>query len=652
MSKPTLFFPDSGYGEERGLNDAGIQGFKRTESLARETIQNILDNPDNSGKPRIAEFEYIDLPSHDFPSLDDFKVSFEKCKQYVLAGLKDGAGNEAKFFRRGLEILSEATIPTLRIGDRNTTGLEGADDDRVGRFYRLLRSQGISSVQGPGGGTYGIGQRAPFAHSSLQTVIYSTRTADGAEAMIAKAILATYEDKQGDASSGKQAVGWWCFPPEEKSWKTVREPDLIPARFRRDAVGTDIYVTGFRSHDWQRSVVWSALQNFFAAIAAGELEVRVLKNGKLLEHVTSENLESKLDDAAATAAKTKTDFAVRLSAARYYVKAMRYPFGGGPFTTDLDLIGTINLFVWREPDNDDLPDKWVAMRRPRMVITENGSGLLKGFAAVLLCDGEQGNKYLAQMEDPAHGRWHEDEIRNCTQEERDQARRVRLDVDQFVRTTLKKLRDEESAAAKDIPLLGNYLPLEPDPDNEPAVGSGIAASNEHVSEETGHKVGVPKSGPVSGVPRAQRPPTLPITEETAMSTSGGPGPRHGNGGGGDGEADGGPGDKEGEREGGEGEPQPGRVLRGVRFRSFATGDTYIIILQADRNTEGDLILRAVGDDDSREELAVLSARNLDTGESLEVNGPRILNVRLASGSPIRLQVAVDSDIDLCLTAGA
>src|SRR5438128_2355166 len=171
---PCWLFPYLNGGEESGLNEAGIESFKRADSLGRETVQNILDHPDGSGLPRIAEFDYIDLPASEFPGLAEFTNVFTGCRDFVLPQLKGKkVGNEEKFFAEGLKVLSSSTIPVLRIGDLNTTGLVGADLDRDKPFFRLLRGQGFSTTEGKGGGTYGIGQRAPFAYSALRTVLYS-----------------------------------------------------------------------------------------------------------------------------------------------------------------------------------------------------------------------------------------------------------------------------------------------------------------------------------------------------------------------------------------------------------------------------------------------------------------------------------------------
>jgi len=232
------FFPNLSGGEEQGMNETGIQSFKKAASLGRETCQNIGDVRIGNGDPAIATFELINLPVDEFPGKDEFIEKFKACRDYVLEGLPDGTGNEQKFFERGLKLLQQETIPVLRIGDENTTGLIGLDNDRSKSFFRLLKLQGASSEQGVGGGTYGIGQRAPFAHSGLRTVLYSTRTEEG-RAFIAKSILASYPDPVTGHMT--QSKGWWCNIAESgEDWSTIRNDGEIPERFRREEIGTDL----------------------------------------------------------------------------------------------------------------------------------------------------------------------------------------------------------------------------------------------------------------------------------------------------------------------------------------------------------------------------------------------------------------------------
>jgi len=299
------FFPLLSGGEEAGLNDPGIENFKKSHSLGRETIQNIGDARSKEaiekGEPALADFDLLHMPVVDLPGAERFKLILERCRDYTnrrFTKRKDRETNGLEFFNRAVELLEGKTLPVLRIRDRNTTGLLGSDDekDKDRPWWRLIRGQGYSSREGVAGGTYGIGQRAPFAFSSLRTVIYYTRLPKAEEAFIAKAILCSFPHP--DSEELTQNKGWYCRldktakdPAKWTKWAGIRDPSAIPSHFRRDEVGTDLYIVGFQGgRDWKRELRRSVLRHFFAAIQQGALEVRIAEEGEPPSVLSKETL--------------------------------------------------------------------------------------------------------------------------------------------------------------------------------------------------------------------------------------------------------------------------------------------------------------------------------------------------------------------------
>ena len=711
MSKqpPKWFFAPLGGGEESGLNESGIETFKRSHSLGRETCQNMLDHRAKADKPCIATFEYLDIPSSDLPGHDQLTKIFTACRDHVLKLFPNGTGNENKFFETALQLLAEKTIPTLRIGDENTTGLSGDDEDRRSPFWRLLKGQGFSSLEGVGGGTYGIGQRAPFAHSALRTIMYATKLPDGKEAFTAKAILASHPSPFINGSPMTQSKGWYCHPlASGEGWSALREPAEIPARYRRSVVGTDLYVLGFMALDWEQRVRHSILENFFSAIDQEQLEIQIKHNGKLLTRITRDNLEEKLFEASKEAREiqSKAEWQKGLGATSYYLKALRSPFNGAPYTKNLEGLGEVKLFIYRDPKDQDAPNRWACMRRPRMIVESHGSGILSSFAGVLLCDADQGNGLLALMEDPTHSRWHEDEARNWSPEERTKGRNLRLALSSFVSETLKKIRTEGMPANQDVPFLGRYLPLETDPDQEPVAGAGIVASGNASAIETGHKTTKAGSGTIRGrAKKAKASASVHVlgtdgSEESSAGGgddegslpengpegtggieggsggtggssgggSGGHGPGTGAGTGGSGERGGqegenggsggegtsnGPNEGTGESVAGSGKPKgKSKTISpaSIRFRSYASKDRYRVILESKRSLVGDIELRAVGED-YMYPVTILSAVDATTGEVLSVSGTRIFGLSLTANKARKIDVAVDANVAVCLGLG-
>lgn len=642
------FFPKLGGGEEQGLNDAGVENFKRAESLGRETCQNIGDVCVDDSRPAVATFELIHLPSSEFPGREDYIRIFEACRDYVLEGLPDGTGNEHKFFERGLEVLHKDTIPVLRIGDENTTGLVGTDDDRSKSFFRLLKLQGASSAQGVGGGTYGIGQRAPFAHSALRTVFYSTKTPEG-RAFIAKSILASFPHPETGVMT--QSKGWWCNVDESgESWSTVRDDNEINERFRRNEIGTDLWVAGFHSPNWEHSIRHSILQHFFAAIENSQLILQLMVNGEVQTRISKENLEDELLKAADEARLnlSLTDYRKGLGSTIYFHKALKEPHNGRPFEKEINKIGNVKLYLYRDTDNKDMPDRWATMRKPHIIVEHHGSGLLSHFAAVLLCDNDEGNSYLAQLEDPTHERWSEEETRNWTDLQKHEARQVLNEIKKFVRDTLKAVRGDDMKEQQDIPFLGRYLPAEDDETGERTSGAALDLSGNSTEDETGERRTRDDAAPVTGVARKHEQPSATTDQQETSS---------GNNSHGDGDSNGGTsneGDEQGTNGGAEqqGDGTENIVLSPsqISFRSYRVGDEYRIVLQSDTDISGDLKIRAVGED-SNYLIELISAINERTGTELEINNSAVTKLNLQAGEKMKLLLRINSDIDLCLAMG-
>lgn len=647
---PDWFFPKLSGGEEQGLNDAGVETFKKQDSLARETCQNIGDVWDHEcGHPAIATFELVHLPADEFPGRDQLVEIFEACRDYVLEGLPDGTGNEAKFFENALGVLNSDNISLLRIGDENTSGLIGGDDDRRMPFFRLLKGQGASSLQGDGGGTYGIGQRAPFAHSALRTVLYSTRTPDGV-AFIAKSILASFPHPQHGQMT--QSKGWWCNVDDGgDSWSTLRDPSRIPKRFLRDKIGTDLWVAGFQAEGWEQSVRHSVLRHFFAAIQNDQLIVQLAKDGEVTTKIDSSNLANELLRAAdeARQIRPKHEYMMGLGSTLYFHKAITKPLNGRPFIRNIPPLGDVKLYLYRDTKNTDMPDRWATMRKPRIIVEHFGSGILNRFAAVLVCDTDEGNKYLAQLEGPEHNRWHEEETRQWTSTQKKEAHQVLADLRQFVRETLREVRGASMAEQQDIPFLGRYLPAEDEIDDEPIQGAAALPTGAESEDESGVKRSKSKSETVRGVARKDARPRVEVIDNRAAP---GPGPEPGP------SPDPGPGPHPpgpGPRPG----PNPGpgddneiKVLspRDVRFRAFRSGDGYRIVLQSDNELSGRLKLRAVGETG---QFTVDVKEALDEVENiqLEVKPSMIDDVSLKAGVKKTLRVKIDSVSDLVLAMG-
>ena len=689
------FFPPLGGGEEQGLNEPGVEAFRKGQSLGRETLQNIGDARSRAaierGEPAIAEFELLEMPTSEMPGHEDFLKVFRACRDYVPQRFTSSADREAnglQLFARGVQLLEGNMIPVLRIRDRNTTGLRGSTDltDKNTPWWRLIRGQGYSSREGVGGGTYGIGQRAPFAFSDLRTVVYYTRTGPDSEAFVAKSVLCSFPDPQKEGTL-TQRTGWYCQEIQEAlKWTGITDPDAIPDYFRRkadDDVGTDLYIIGYRdaTSQWRNEVRQSILRNFFAAIHQNMLTVRIIEKNQVSE-LTAANLS---DMVRKELKELKSIF--------YYLRALEEPVSGKPFKQTFENLGELKLYVHLEKN---APNRWISMRQPRIVVEDHGSNALAGYAAVLVCDDGQGNSYLASMEDPTHSSWDANNAESWTPKQKEAGRKVLAALRKWIRETLRSLGTFEQEDLQDIAELADLLPEEDSPGDgqgQPVDESPAAAESGNEREnEAPHPTDIVAVPPriirqrmeASGNLEREDRRASPSTEAGGGASGGGSGGGGSNGGSGTGlddqsgsndeesrpesDADGGDGslpNGTGPREGygpagsgvgvGEGETSPNdsdrRPVRGqdVAFRSYALSATdYRIVLRARRNCKGSLVVRAVAED-GRFPIVILSANS--ASGTYQVSGTQIQGIDLAKGKSLILDLNIQSEIKLALGIG-
>jgi len=453
---PKWFFPRTQGGEESGLNEPGIEFFKKSNSLARETLQNSGDAADENGsQPVRVSFELVHLPRDLFPGVGELREIIVSCREYVLKS----CGNDEErskewaqaWFENALRLLDQSLIPVLRIRDENTTGLEGGEQDENKPWFRLIKKQGSGAMHGVGGGTFGIGQRAPFAFSQLRTVFYSTRTRSGGHAFIGKSILSSFR-KDGRVFRN---IGFWGVPLEDsdEGVRALREADDVPEFFRRATTGTDLYVMGFDSQDWRARLTESVLINFFAAIQGGSLVVEITGEGtsqKISRDNIEKFVESRIEQAMKDAGGKKSaqkEVQESLGATLHYLRALASPENGKPFELKHPKLGLMKLYVKRD---QNALSKTVFMRRPRIAVFEKTQRLTDGHAAVFLCEEKEGNEILARMEDPAHKDWDQDRYPND--------RNLLADIRKFVRDSLTSLAQRDPDEQQDVPSLGQYLP--------------------------------------------------------------------------------------------------------------------------------------------------------------------------------------------------
>lgn len=155
-------FPHNGFGQVRGVSDAGIETFTGTEiqSLAREICQNSLDAAVEGSNATIkVDFEQYRIPSSDIPGYEQYASKIQKAYDYWS---KKNSEKTIKVLTKALNAIKKPNTVVLRISDFNTTGLSHPYEDSAEGWNALTKLDGGATKTGDKAGAFGIGKNAPL----------------------------------------------------------------------------------------------------------------------------------------------------------------------------------------------------------------------------------------------------------------------------------------------------------------------------------------------------------------------------------------------------------------------------------------------------------------------------------------------------------
>lgn len=627
MSALRWTFAKNDGGRDSGLHDAGVETFKGNfdRYLAREMIQNSQDARHDPHSPVLVKFELLELARKDIADMDGLKATLSRCAEYWKHDKK-----AKEFFRRAETLASKDKITALRIGDYNTTGVLGSDDERSKNWYNLIRCAGSSSKGGGEGGSFGIGKNAPFAASLLRTVLYSTFNTDDQHVFQGVATLVSHNHPDGGVSQPTGFLGG-------SGGGSVRTMSKIPGKFMRIEHGTDVIVLGFpATENWQDDLLYSVLDNFWPAIHFGDLEVKV---GDIT--VKKTNLEPLLERFSGQEGFT----------ANLYYQAFTKPTHKFPVT--LPLLGEAALYL--TADDADLPKRIAMVRKTGMKIFEKPFRSVIPFCGVFICRNDNGNKLLREMEPPRHDVWDPDHP------EKGVNRKIESEYVNFIRDCIRKLTPADESKVISIPGLNRFLP----DDDESPEESFDGEVNEGFEQETSERSPLPEKIPgrkMDSKSKPMQPDHLKPNEADGETeggdgdgTGGGPGKRGENAGGAGG-AGGGKGTGNAGGAGGSNGGANSKPSIPIRFRTYtqdsATG-VYTVTVVPDQQPSGEamLAISTVGDD--QKAPAEIESARLASGQDIPVAEAGILGpVKLTAGTPLKLEVVLSEPLRVAMEVSA
>ena len=470
-SKMKWHFPPTGGGIAQGFNDSSQEFFKANvlEHVIREIIQNSLDakSKRRHDNPVIVHIGTFDLKS-DAINCKELALHVKKSLEMSIEQKNQKA---VTFYRRALNMLKRSSIPTLKVIDENTTGLNGM------KWDALVHQEGTPvKDNASAGGSYGIGKNAPYAASDLSLVCYSTRYLDRhrIEKFIARCkLVAHYSPK--DEKKELQHVG---FGTSSSFAKNRFQPMMgrdINMGFRLAATGSGIYIVGFTEKDWQVISRRSIARNFFAAIHDKNLAVSVNGTG-----ITNETLNDE-------------DFGK--DGHRHYYDL--YKRRGKPIEVSKGF-GNFNLQI---AVGDDMMDNRIAyVNRLGMLITAEKSfkrnpfharlGDVGRYVAIVCAADDKTDMRVRSMEPPTHEAIEYERI--ADQKERNKAEReLRETNDEITRHIKKALGIDKFGSTTELTELADIIPFDIDEDSDTSNDGKDDNRSEHI---TYRKIPPPKSG--------------------------------------------------------------------------------------------------------------------------------------------------------------
>ena len=259
------------------------------EAFAREVLQNALDAAERPEGRVEVEFRLVRLAG---PERRDFlrALRFAELRRHIEAAAAGGQQLGA-LLRDGLRRADRDDLLLLVVADRGTVGLTGPERGG-GHFAALCRDNLNSNKDATAGGAFGLGKATLWRASRLGVVLFHSHPA-GPEwggrggRLFGRCELAWHRLDEEEYAG----PGWFGHPAAAGVGSIWGDGALAAAlHLDRNEAGTSLGVVGFHdpasdrerpAEDLARELAGAAARNFFPAMVAGRLAVRVeLRDGR------------------------------------------------------------------------------------------------------------------------------------------------------------------------------------------------------------------------------------------------------------------------------------------------------------------------------------------------------------------------------------
>ena len=289
------YFPVENNPSDRYVDEFADSKFStdRWASFTREIIQNSLDVADSSLDPHmpvLVKMNYKILTKEMIPGCDQLEASISRAVEGAIS--KKSNKQTINRYQKALELIASNCIPCLKVSDYMTLGVKSGRDNEWGA---LVYDEGKSCKNRPGSaGSHGVGKKAPFIISALNTVFYSTYNKANEFLFQGKTSLINWDDEDGITRNGK---GWYGIIDNENddrkkkitNLSNEQKPIIDDFFTRNNEYGTDVTIVGVLLNDLDKikeRIINSVLENFFIAIKNHQLSLEIFG-----EYISDDNLD-------------------------------------------------------------------------------------------------------------------------------------------------------------------------------------------------------------------------------------------------------------------------------------------------------------------------------------------------------------------------
>ena len=432
--------------QDVGPNNAAVEHFTATPypSLIRESIQNSLDVVLDKTQPLRMTFEFGKLRTRTFESFYQLR--------HHIAGVIDLYQDRAKpQYKEMLDTFDntyncQPIVQYIKVSDYNTKGMDYKKDDSP--FHAFVRAVGLTVKDDESsGGSFGFGKAAYFLMSPIHTILVSTMTQEGKTFFEGAASLCTHFAL--DENGNRVKYQHYGFYDNQDGKEPASLPTDIPSKFRREEVGTDIYIMGVDGSEDKREeaydeMIKAALRHFWLAFMHKKLIVKI--GSTTIDHETLDTLMQEHFPDMLDKFKQGDNYNPR----PYYeaVKNANTTKNFIQIDRHLGLLGNVTLYVWK---NKEARDGIIHMRKQRMFISRSRSySSSYGYFAVFLCTDDYGNRLLKSIEDPSHKKWE-------SRRNREMGKRIMDELQQFIDDSLQEIFVSQEGGPLGITGLEDYL---------------------------------------------------------------------------------------------------------------------------------------------------------------------------------------------------